>query len=185
MAAVTMFIAAMIDVESILFMGPVLTVAGLVLAVVTRPLLSWPMLCVGLSGPLVCALIAYLIVIGNWGTIEAYVPTAVITGLYAMCFFPATAVALASALKRQATCTTSTRPASRYSLKSLLYVMTSICILLVVGRLVAEVIHDEGVIFGGYALVVVALCGLVLWRFIAYRQRITIPATSSPPSESS
>jgi hypothetical protein len=59
-------------------------------------------------------------------------------------------------------------------------------------RLVSNAFRNEDLIFNGYALLVVTLCGIVVWRFVMYRRRIidscdieTPLATAPTPTQGS
>jgi hypothetical protein len=188
LAALVMLTAAAIDVESILWTGPILSIIGLLHAVVTRPLISWATLFVGLSGPLVCALIAVCIAVFNWSPDEAESPIIAIMSLYLFIFFPVTAITLGPGIKWRLK-DAPLAPVWQFSLKSMLFAMTAICLVIAAARLVSNAFRDDDVVFNGFALVVVTLCALVVWRFVAYRRRITdfanfsFPPVIDPPTK--
>jgi hypothetical protein len=182
-ALVMLWTAAAIHLESILWTGPTLTIVGLLHAVVTLSLGSWVTLVAGLSGPLVCAFIAVCIALFNWSPGEAEGPVIVIMSLYTVIFFPVTAITLRPGIKWDAKSASPAPPVWQFSLKSLLLSMTAICLLIVAAQQVSTALRDDDIIFNGFALVTVALCGLVVWRFVVYRRRVMESRYANMPLE--
>jgi hypothetical protein len=183
LAVFVMLIAAVIEIESILWAGPTLTVVGLLRAAVTRPLVSLVTLFDSLSAPFVCALIALLIAAFDWGPGDADVPVAVILTVYLLFFLPITFATVGSHFSWQPKSASHAPATWQFSLKSMLFAMTAICLIIALGRLLTEGFRNDDIIFGGYALVVLTLCGLVIWRFIAYRRRVTFSTKIDESSE--
>lgn len=153
-------LAAVVEIESILGTGPVTSLLGLALALVARPLRSWPVFFYGISAPLVWAICALLIAVFDWRPGEAHAPIATILAIYALLAAPLALVALRHILHGRVP----PRPiVLRYSLKSLLYVMTALCVLLVLIRAIVQSQDEEAVIFGLFALVALSLAGVAGW----------------------
>jgi len=169
LAAFTMLIAAVFETESILATGPTLVVVGLLLGLATRPLQSWSALGFALSGPLVCALISFLIAAFGWGPREGHAPTLVILSTYLILSAPL-AIAAWRRIWRWATNRNGLPLAGlQFSLKTLLITMTATCIVIAAAKLLADYIgRSERLIFGGFTLTVLVLCALVVWRCLAY-----------------
>lgn len=162
--------AACVDVESIIGTGPALTVAGVALALVARPARSWWVLGLSLSAPAVCVLCAALIVTRDWGPADAQVPISVIAAIYAVLAAPLAVMALRSILAWQS----ERRPfVWRYSLKSLLVLVTVVCLLAAgVRALATGTWLLEGYnAFVAFMVAAAALAGLALVLFIQGRRR--------------
>jgi hypothetical protein len=176
LAAVTMLIATLVEIESILGIGPTLSIIGLALAAVTRRLNSWESIAFGLSGPLVCALGATLIAINRWAPSSAERPIAILLTAYVLAAAPLAALSLRAILRWQVIMLPQQQRVWQYSMKSLMLWMTVACVLVAVGQYVARRIADntnrgDGVVFISFALAAIVLSGVVLWRFLAKRRR--------------
>jgi hypothetical protein len=174
LALITALIAALIGVESIVGTGPALSVIGLLLAAVTQRLGSWALIAFGLSGPLFCALCAALIAYFRWGPHEAERPIAILLGAYALAALPMAALALRAIMKCQAITLPQQRRVWQYGMKSLLVLMTAVCVLTAVTQFVARsqaggMPRDEWIMFVSFAFVAVVRSGAVLGRFLMKR----------------
>ncbi len=76
-------IAAIVDIESIVFSGPVISLLGLPIAFLAYRVRHWRGVWFGLSGPAITLFCFALINIQNWGPGDAQGPVSVITSLYA------------------------------------------------------------------------------------------------------
>lgn len=171
LAAVTACIAAYVDVESILVTGPALTVAGLALAFVVRQRGAWTPVLFGLSGPAVCAIGAFTIASFHLSKDEAYWPVLVIFTLYLLLLLPAYFFVLVHIRHWPEFEMRSAGDRWRYSLKSLLVVMTAVAI---ASALCASIIQSElsdYVVFAAFGSTATVLLGLVAWRFYMHRIR--------------
>jgi hypothetical protein len=171
LAAIAMLIAAIVEIETILFVGPILSVIGLLHGFITRGFRSWSTLLFALSAPLVCGLIAMLIAACRWNPTEAHDPVVTITSVYLIFTAPLAALVLRRT-RRLDTLPLSLTPAPwQFSLRSLLVLMTVVCILMVAGKILIDaMLQGDRLIFSGFALLVVALSGVVLWLFIAHQK---------------
>lgn len=165
-ATVGMVIPAFVEIEWIMGAGPILSIAGLVMATFARRLQSTVVLLYGLSGPLVCALCAALIAINSWGPEESRAPIGVIIVVYAILAVPLAIVAFLQIRWPYAEPSAKPPRAWQFSLRSLLVLMTAVCVVIAVGRLLfRNVSRDESYFFGGYALACIVLSAGVAWRF--------------------
>ncbi len=110
LAAIAMLIAASIIIESILTTGPVLAIVGLLLALFTRRLQSWPSLAFALSGPLVTAFISFLIAVFELDPAEAFTPTLTILTAYLLVISPFAVLSWLRILHWETVGTTPARP---------------------------------------------------------------------------
>ena len=163
-----MLIAAAMEIESILVTGPLLTIIGLLFATVTRRIGSIAVLVYGLSGPLMCALCAGLIAYYSWGPEPSRRPINSIIVAYTALIAPV-AIGTFYRIRRFPAQSYARQPyAWRYSLKSMLVVMTAVCVLIAATQTLMRLVpRGESLIFGGYALVCVTLSAIVVWRFVA------------------
>ena len=160
--------AAGYSIESILATGPILACTGLLLGLATRPLQSWSILAFALSAPAVCTLIAILIAVFNLSPEEATSPTIVILGAYIVLMLPLAILSWRAIYRWSTFARNAERRLLQFSIKTLLIVMTSVCIVVGACKLIFVYVGlDELLIFGGFAIVSLLLCGLVIWRFMA------------------
>src|SRR4051794_13123356 len=110
------------NVESIIVTGPLLVLVGLALAVAVRPLGTWTPLFLGLSGPLVSALIAFLIAAFRLQPQQAEWPVFTIFAIYLVLIVPISVVTFGQIRAWDARLSRSR--AWRYSIRSLLGLMT-------------------------------------------------------------
>jgi hypothetical protein len=179
-AAAIAFFACLVDVESIVGTGPALSIVGLLLALATRRLNSWSAVAFGLSGPLVCALGAALIAVGDWSPGEAQQPITILLGAYFLMVMPLAVVSRFAILRWQPVELGKRDHRWRYSMKMLLILMTAVCVVATVGRFVARnfifgQLVGEGYAFMTFALAAALLSGAILWRFLARRRRAGEP----------
>ncbi len=164
--AIAIFACA-IDVESILFSGPALTLSAMATVVLARPLCSRRVMVYGLSAPLVCALGAFLIAIFNWGPGDAEEPILLLLTLYGIFVaMPAAIVAIPVVFRWQPV-PDERRPFSwQFSLRSLLLVTTAACILIPILRYAfADPSPGDIGVFGTFILAAISLVGLSLFVF--------------------
>jgi hypothetical protein len=170
-AALALLIGAAIAIESILVTGPILAVIGLMFCLLSSQLQSWPTLVFALSGPIVTAIVALMIVLFELGPREAQRPAIAVLAMYLIAMLPIAGFSLIK-IYRWENAPASTAPPWQFSLKTLLIVMTGACLVAASAKLIADTMYvRELPIFGGYALVVFALCAVVVWRFIAKRKQ--------------
>lgn len=174
LAAACLLIGALIHIESILVTGPILTLVGLMLAIVTRGMHSWIILSFAVSAPLVCAFIATLIAVFDMPPDTARLPVLVLFSVYVLAQAIGAAPTIVQLLRWQQLAGTQPVP-FRFSLKTLLIAMTAICLLVVLGRMLFSKFGllgppAETYIFGGFALVAVLGSGFVVLRTVATGQ---------------
>ena len=149
---------ASVQIESILGTGPALSVVGLMLVIAARPLGSWAVTLFGLSAPLVSAFCACLIAWFDWGPTEAHHPIVTISTLYALLILPLAVLTIRQLWNWSPLKTTSQPFAWQYSLKSMLWTTTLLCVLLVFTKLAmtyGRISASFG--FGTFALVTMLL----------------------------
>jgi hypothetical protein len=179
LAAVVLLFAGFSDVESIIVTGPALSIIGLALAAVTRRLNSWESIAFGLSGPMICAFGATLIVVNRWGPSAAQQPICALAAIYAIAVTPLAGLALRAIVRWQTLTLPMQERVWQFSLKTLLVWMTAVCIAAAVGEYYFRIVADspvgsyrDGWGFVLFALVAMALSAVILWRFVAKRQQI-------------
>jgi len=175
LAAIIMLVLASLHIQTILFTGPILTVTGLLLAFVTRPLRSWTALGFALSGPLVSGFLSLSIAVFNLGPAESYSLVVSTLTAYALLMLPAAVASIRQIVRWETLVWGISPPLFQFSLKSLLMLMTLICVLIAAVKILLTAIgRDESIFFGGFTLVVFVLCGVAVrlfvgFRFVAYR----------------
>ncbi len=183
LAAVTMLVAALIEIESIIGTGPALSIVGLLLAVVTWRLNSWEPIAFGVSGPLVCAVGAMLIAVNHWKPSSAERPIPILLAAYMLAATPLAIVSLRAIRRWQVIELPEQRRVWQFSMKSLMIWMTVVCVLTAAGQYVARRLGEnpmrgEGYIFVSFALAAIVLSGVVLWRFLAKRRCVDTPESA-------
>jgi hypothetical protein len=172
---------AIIELESIVGTGPVLTVVGLLTAWVTRHYNSRYLLMFGLSAPAVSAFGAILIAGFHWSPPEARAPIITLLTLYALPLIPAALVAGYLILRGTVvTIPLASRTAWQYSLRTLLLTMTAVCIFTAVGQYFARMaIPDFPIVFSTFAMATIALSAAIVWRFVVNRRSVNAILASS------
>jgi Arc/MetJ-type ribon-helix-helix transcriptional regulator len=181
LTTVVAVIASAVEVESILVALPALTIAGLALAFLTRPLGSWKVIAYSLSGPLVSALCAALIAAFRWGTGDAQVPITTILFFYALYSIPAAIVIVPEILRWLVAPHAGAALPRQFSLKSLLVLTTGLCIALsVFGFVFRNSGNRDYLMFALFTLVTIGLVALAVTIFITdrHRQRTPLPFAS-------
>lgn len=169
-------ILALCAFESIIFTGPLLSIAGLVLAAIACRLQSVTVLVHGLSAPVVCAFGAMLISANQWGPTPARAPITIILVLYTVLCLPLAALAFIRIRWPILPAAASGPPWWQFSLRSMLFAMTTVCVSIAVGRLLFKnVVRADYVAFGGYAIACVALSAYVSWRFYVSSNAVAQP----------
>jgi hypothetical protein len=169
LAAIAMLIAVLVDIEYILATGPILAAIGLLLSLATASIQSWSALTFALSGPFVAAFISLLIAVFELGPDEARTPAIVVLITYLALIWPIAFMSCLRIFRWRTIATGPNRPVVRFSMKTLLIVMTATCLLIVACKLLFDVIpSDEAYLFGGFTLIVLVLCSIVVWRCLAY-----------------
>jgi hypothetical protein len=156
------------DVETIVVTGPTLTLIGVALALVARPLVSWTVLLFSLSAPWICALGAFLIAFFELSPDDAYAPILTIILFYALLISPI--AILARRTIRAWSAMTRTRWALRYNMKSLFVLMTGVCVAAAVLSYLANVALGFPVVFGTFGIIAASIPFLIAWRFRADRR---------------
>jgi hypothetical protein len=185
LAAVVMFMAAAIKIESIVGTGPALSIIGLLLAIVTRRLNSWESMAFGVSGPLVCAVGAMLIAINHWGPGKAARPISMLLAAYLLAATPLAFLSLRAIRRWQVFVLPGQRRAWQFSMKALMIWMTVVCVLVTAGQYVAQRLDEnslrgEAYFFGGFAAAAFVLSGAILWRFLAKRRSTKTTESTQP-----
>jgi hypothetical protein len=171
LATLIVLLAACSDIESIVFGLPTLTILGLVLAVVVRPLGSWAPMLFALSGPVVGATAALVIAAYEMMPHEAQIPIATMLVIYGFSIAPS---AIAASLQIQVwdvPVASRSTVTWRYSLKSLLILTTFVCVVTAILSLALKSAVGFPIVFASYALVAIGLAFLVAWRFASDRRR--------------
>ena len=169
LAAIAMLIAAGVAIQSILATGPALTVIGLLLGLTTRALRSRSALGFALSGPLVCALISFLIAAFRWGPGEAHAPTVVILTTYLILISPLAFFSRQRIWRWETIVSGRPATAFQFRLKTLFIAMTATCIVIAAAKFLADYARPgEDLGFGSFTFIVLVLSGLVVWRYLAY-----------------
>jgi hypothetical protein len=172
LTALSAWIAAWFNVETILVTGPLLSVTGLAFAVVVRQRGSWSPVLFGVSAPAVCALGAFVIAAFHLGPEKAHGPILVIFTTYSLSLLPASLFVLAHIWNWPEVKTRSIGDPWRYSLKSLLVVMTAVAIVSAVCASIFKSNLPDYFVFGGFASGAMVLIALVVWRFYIHRLRV-------------
>jgi uncharacterized membrane protein len=175
LAAVVMFVAAVIEIESIMGTGPALSIIGLMLAAVTWRLNSWEPMAFGVSGPLVCAVGALLIAVNHWNPDKAAGPIPMLFAAYLLAATPLAYLSLRAIWRWQMIMLPQQRRTWQFSMKALMIWMTAVCVLAALGPFVARRLDEnplqgEGYIFVTFATGAIILSGAVLWRYFAKRR---------------
>ena len=165
-ASLGAMIAALVNIESIIVTGPLASFLGLALAFIARRLRSRSVLWFGLSAPIMWALCATLIVAFDLGPSEARLP---ISAVIIVCCALSAPLAVRALRAARHFPSRPTRVVWQYSLKSLLIVMTLLCLLLVAVRWAINDGSDKAA-FVLFIAVMAALAGLAWWYF---RRRIS------------
>ncbi|HEY3392225.1 MAG TPA: hypothetical protein VGK58_05940 [Lacipirellulaceae bacterium] len=158
------------DIETIVATGPTLTVIGLALALVTRPLVNLHVLLFGISAPLICALGALIIAFFELDPGEAYAPILTILSLYALLILPL--ALLARRTIREWSVTSRPRWVLRYNMKSLFAAMTGVCVAATILSYLANVALGFPIVFGAFGVIAAALPFVIAWRFRSDRRQL-------------
>jgi hypothetical protein len=173
-AAVSALVAAMIEIESILVFGPVLSLIGLAMAAITRRLESWTTIAYGLSAPLACAFGATLIALNDWGPPAAGKPIVLILMAYQVL-----AVPLAIGSFFQIRCWRLRLPDDgrrvwQFSMKTMLIWMSAVCLFAALGQFfVRQAVDNEVLVFGSFATAACAFAAIIVWRSVGVRRTPT------------
>jgi hypothetical protein len=183
-AAVIAAVAVFVDVESILVSCPALALMGYVLALAAIQQVSISLLLFGLSCPIITSAIALLIASFDWGPREAVLPVRVLLTLNA-----ATTLAWGTRVGRKilrcrSLVTAADAPPFRFSLMSLLALVTFTCLLFAAVRRLAP--DGEMVYFAAYGVTVLVLSLVVALRYFYCVRSIARASKdeshSSPPT---
>lgn len=166
LGTVATLIAALVEVETIIATFPVLSLLGLSLALIARPLHSWLVVAFGLSAPLVCALCAASIAVFDWGPRSAQDPIARILQVYGLVTVPLAAGAFLR-IETRGWHPQGTARDWRYSLRSMLLLMTALCVVFVLIRIVVLSATGASFGFGLFSLVAIGFSALVLSFFLS------------------
>jgi hypothetical protein len=178
-AALALLIGAAIHIESILVLGPLLAIIGLMLGLLTPRLQSWPALVFASSGPIVTAIVALMIAVFELQPPEAQTPVVAVLFGYLLFMLPLAGFTLIKIYRCEST-TFNLAPSWQFSLKTLLIVMTGVCLVAASANLLADAMYlGDRTVFGGYAMVAFALSAAVVWRFIAMRKPTPLPESNA------
>jgi hypothetical protein len=151
------------EIESILFTGPALALVGVILA-------SWSVVAYSLSGPLLSAFCATLIVVFRWGPNEAEHPILAILFVYAFLSIP-TALFVFPEILQWSTWPPRSPFSWRYSLRTLLVITTVLCVAVPALRfLFINVRRNDAIIFSLFVLLTMSMVGFSLFMFVAGRR---------------
>lgn len=167
LATLVMVTAVLYEIESILFTCPLLTLVGLALAAIGCRLDSSGLLIYGVSAPLVCAAGAGSIAVNQWGPSEARAPITLIAIVYSFLCAPMAAWSFSQIrrMKREGPRSQSLR--WQFGLKSVLLLMTVICVSIVGGKFFFRYVSDGTTFFfGGYAIACIAFSLWPIRRFM-------------------
>jgi hypothetical protein len=169
--------ACAVRVESILGTLPALSINGLALVLLARPLCSWRVLAYGLSGPLVSVLCAALIFAFQWSPRQGAAPVLTILLAYATAAAVSAFLVLPEVLHWSSAPPIWPRFPWQYSLKSLLWLTTAVCILAAILRvLFIRAMLGGFIIFGLFVVVTSSLAAVPVYLFLAdCRRRATCP----------
>jgi hypothetical protein len=156
--------------ESIVATGPILTVIGFAFTMAVRPLNLWAPLLVGLSAPMVCALGAFGIAIFHLSPEEARLPILSILTIYVLVVLHSAAISGVQILQRPNHVSFCPRSAWRYSMKSLLGMMTAVAVLTALATAAFQSVPDFPIVFGAYSFATTSLACIVVWRFSVQRR---------------
>ena len=184
-AAVTAALAAFVDVETILVSCPVIAFLGLVLASASLPRISVNLLLFGLSCPVITSAIALLIASFDWGPQEASLPVRVLLTLNAGATVVWGTLIGRRMMRGRFSATSGGTPPFRFSLLSLLALITLTCLFFALLRRLAP--DGERMFFAAYGFTGLALSLVVALRYsyrirCRNRMRKSSPRSSSPPA---
>ena len=174
LTALAALVASWLNVESILVTCPLLVAVGFALAVAVRPLGTWTPLMLGLSGPLVSAFIAFMIAAFRLEPRDAEWPVLGIFAVYLVAIVPISIVA--SDQIHQWHDRLSQPRAWRYSIRSLLGLMTVVAILTAALASFIKTMYNFPVAFAAFGSAAIVLAGVVVWRFLIQRRRMPHPS---------
>jgi len=164
------WLAAWYFLETIVATGPILTIIGFAFTIAVRPRNLWAPLLVGLSAPVVCALGAFTIAAFRLNPGEARLPILIMLAIYLLVVLPAAAIAIVRILQWPDPPSPRPQPSWRYSMKSLLGMMTVVAVLTVLATAVFRSIPDFPIVFGAYSFATISLVCIVVWRFLVERR---------------
>jgi hypothetical protein len=181
LAAMGAWIANTIETETIVGSGPLLTIVGLAMAITTRPWYSWAALFVGLSAPAVCALGAFMIAVFQLGPSEANYPVTALLSIYLLCLVPSATAVFKGVLSQPPNPAIPSPSGWRYSLRTLLVLMTLVAILTVVISSIFELlIRDFPINFALFGIAAILSSVAVAWRFAKLVGAKKLAAGESP-----
>lgn len=155
--------------ETIVVSGPLLTMIGLAVAIVTCPWYSWAALFVGLSAPVVCAIGAFIIAGFQLDPVQANRPIIMLLAIYLLCMAPTAIHVVKRILRQPPNLAIAFSLRWRYSLKSLLGMMTAVAILAVVLPAILEaLVRDFPINFALFGIAAILSSVAVVWRFTKY-----------------
>ena len=161
------------QLETILGSGLVLTVIGLLLAVVAAPLRSWAVLSFALSAPLICMVGARSIAHFQWNPSEASRPIPIILGVLSILTLPLAVMAHIRILNSHTAHWLRISFPWRYSLKSLLIITTVTCLIVAGVRAILVSAGSEDYFgFDLFNLAAATLTAGTVYLFIAHRRSV-------------
>jgi hypothetical protein len=179
-ASLIAVIAALTNFESILATGPTLAVTGLLLGAVTIRLGSPLVLVYALSGPIICSIGSLLIAANHWGPREADGPLTSMLVIYGVLAVPLAMGALPRIRQMPDELPSRRRFKWQFSLKSVLMLMTAVCVLITVVQLLVRYLPDYSWAwlfnsywpgFGGFGFATLLLSAVVYRRYRALKSR--------------
>lgn len=163
--------AACQNVISIVVGFPVLAVVGLALAMVVRPITSWPATSFAISAPVVCAAGALMIALFKLNPDKAHTPIATMLLFYSSIILPVAIAAVVHIRNWQTDVSNASPRPWRYSLKSLMALTTAVCIVTAILSFAVKSRLGFSIAFASFALVTLAIVGLIVWRLVSDRRR--------------
>ncbi len=168
-------VIAVIEIESIVFSGPLLSISGLLITFLSFRRDRLLGLLFGLSAPTVAAFCLFVIATLEWGPAEAHWPVAALLVLYGFFSIPAGVLA---ALDRPTPASERRRASSQFSIAAMLVLMFLLAVVLGF----AQAAGDKG-LAAGISLAYLVVLLHVLSRFFRNRrlQKLaTVPSMFAP-----
>jgi GNAT superfamily N-acetyltransferase len=185
LAAIAAPLAGLVDIESILVTGPLLSVVGLALAMVARPARSWNVLLYALSAPAVIFGCFQAIVAFRWGPTMATLPLMVVLILYLVLTVPLAVRSLVALRRWESPPRPRWRFRGQFSLRTMLIVMTVACVAMaIVSILFSHARIDDDSIFVVFQTFLLLAMGAVSTLYVVDHVRAGRASIGRPARES-